>query len=148
MTSPAPPKTPPQKSRKALKVIGWILLFIPIIIILSVPVGAAYQAIATSIEDRLFPPPGNLVEVDGRQMHIFCQGEGPPTVVFESGMGNSGYSFLNIHKQLASRTRVCLYDRPTLGWSETDEQMYMSQEVTHHLHTLLERAGAKPRSIM
>ncbi len=148
MTTSASPHSPPKKSRKPLKVIGWVLLFIPIIIILSIPVGAAYQAIATTIEDRLFPPPGTLVEVDGEQMHLFCQGEGSPTVVFESGMGNSGYSFLNIHKQLAGRTRVCLYDRPSLGWSAVNEQWYMKDQVSQHLHNLLEQAGEKPPYLM
>jgi len=148
MTTSASPKIPPKKSRKLLKVIGWILLFIPILIILSIPVGAAYQAIATTIEDRLFPPPGTLVEIEGKQMHLFCQGEGSPTVVFESGMGNSGYSFLNIHKQLAGRTRVCLYDRPSLGWSTVDETWYMKDQVSQHLHSILEQAGEKPPYLM
>lgn len=144
MATSASPKTPAKKPRKALRVIGWILLFIPIIIILSIPVGAAYQAIATTIEDRLFPPPGQLVEVDGIQLHLLCQGEGSPTVVFESGMGNSGYSFLNIHKEIVSRTRVCLYDRPYMGWSQPGSQMYLYDQVPNHLHALLESAGETP----
>lgn len=138
----------PKKSRRPLNLIGRILLFIPILLIVSIVSGVVYQATATAIEDRLFPPPGKLVEVDGIQLHIYCQGQGSPTVVFESGMGNSGYSFLNIHKQIAPRTRVCLYDRPALGWSQVGNKMYLKAEVTQHLHKLLEKAGEKPPYIM
>lgn len=144
MTISSASQIPPNKPRSTKKIIGRILLAIPILIILSIPIGAAYQAIATSIEDRLFPPPGKLVEVDGIQLHIYCQGEGSPTVVFESGMGNSGYSFLNIHKEIASHTRVCLYDRPYMGWSWPGSQMYLGDQIPSHLHTLLEAAGEKP----
>jgi hypothetical protein len=31
------------------------------------------------------PPPGKLVDIGGRKLHINCTGAGSPTVVLESG---------------------------------------------------------------
>src|SRR5690349_3182398 len=35
-----------------------------------------------------YPPLGQMVDVGGYQLHISCQGEGSPTVVMESGLGD------------------------------------------------------------
>src|SRR5258708_4810474 len=34
------------------------------------------------------PAPGNLYGVDGRKMHIYCTGQGSPTLVLDAGLGN------------------------------------------------------------
>src|SRR5215212_9073374 len=34
-------------------------------------------------------PPGKLVDVGGRNLHLYCTGKGAPTIVLESGGGNS-----------------------------------------------------------
>jgi hypothetical protein len=51
--------------------------------------GSIYQAIATTREQRLYPPPGSLVDAGGYRLHIHCTGEGAPAVIFESGFGMS-----------------------------------------------------------
>ena len=49
----------------------------------------AYQRIATRIDLDAMPPPGELVQLGARRLHVLCQGAGPPTVVLESsGLGN------------------------------------------------------------
>jgi len=32
-------------------------------------------------------PPGKLVDVGGRKLHVYCTGDGSPTVVLKSGAG-------------------------------------------------------------
>ena len=56
---------------------------------LLVASGAVYQSFATGRDRRLFRPPGRLVRVNNRRMHIHATGAGTPTVLFESGMGAS-----------------------------------------------------------
>ena len=36
-------------------------------------------------QPELPPPPGKLIEVGGRPLHLHCTGQGQPTVVFEAG---------------------------------------------------------------
>ncbi len=39
---------------------------------------------------RTFPPPGKLIEVDGARTHLYCSGQGRPTVVLETGLHFEG----------------------------------------------------------
>jgi len=59
-----------------------------IILIIALPAtGFVYETVMAAGDAQRFPAPGQLVSVDGRQMHIRCVGEGSPTVILESGLG-------------------------------------------------------------
>jgi hypothetical protein len=80
--------------------------------------GAVGQLWATRLDAERFPPPGVLVDVGGRRLHLRCEGRGQPTVILEaSGFGNS-HSYDTVLPRLAERTRVCAYDRAGMGWSD------------------------------
>src|SRR5919107_466326 len=64
-------------------------------------IGATYQAVATEIDKRTYPPPGKLVDVNGHLMHINRIGEGGPTVVLESGLGTMPADWANVQPQVA-----------------------------------------------
>jgi hypothetical protein len=69
--------------------------------------------------DRVrFPPLGRLVDVGGHRLHLLCIGSGSPLVLFEgSGFGNSTSAAV-ARMSLARHTRVCSYDRMSVGWSD------------------------------
>src|SRR5688572_11199727 len=73
--------------------------------------GAIYQSISVRREATLFPPPGQLVDIGGRRLHLICLGDGTPTVIFEaSGFGNA-LSSTAARIDISKRVRVCSYDR-------------------------------------
>lgn len=107
-------------------------------------IGAIYQSLATARDRELYPPPGQLVDVGGYRLHIYCIGEGSPTVVLESGSGGKGViAWSLVQEQMAATTRVCSYDRAGLGWSDPDpaDQPRSSLQVAQSLHTLLHNAS-------
>ena len=63
-------------------------------------------------------PPGQIVDVGGHRMHIYCQGRGEPTIVLDSGAGGFSLEWVNIQKAISPQTRVCAYDRAGYGWSD------------------------------
>jgi hypothetical protein len=63
--------------RRWLIRIVFVLLGLPLVLAF---VGASYQAIASGIANLRYPPPGQLVEVGGYKLHLYCLGEGAPTV--------------------------------------------------------------------
>ena len=66
-----------------------------------------------------FPPPGQLVQVNGRQLHLNCTGVGTPTVILEAGLGvGASMSWAPVQDTIARFTRVCSYDRAGLLWSD------------------------------
>lgn len=61
--------------------------------------------------DHGFPAPGRLVNVDGRNQHLSCTGQGSPTVILEAGLGFSGSKLGAVQPKVARFTRGCSYDR-------------------------------------
>jgi pimeloyl-ACP methyl ester carboxylesterase len=104
-------------------------------------VGGAYQTIAAATDRRAYPPPGQLVDVGGHRLHLQCAGTGTPTVVLESGLGETGGYWGWISAPVAQLTTVCVYDRAGRGWSEAAPEAQDGVAVATDLHALLNRAG-------
>lgn len=47
--------------------------------------GATYEAIMAAGDDDRYPARGQCVDVGGSRLHIYCVGEGRPTVVLDTG---------------------------------------------------------------
>lgn len=103
-------------------------------------IGAVYQASASLYDRHVYPPPGELVDMGGYRLHLYCLGVGSPTVILEAGLGDNVLGWELVHEKLAESTRVCAYDRAGLGWSDGQDRVIPSQEVAQILHTLLQKA--------
>lgn len=110
--------------------------------------GAIYQANATASDERKYPPPGQLVDVGGYRLHIYCLGEESPSVVIDAGAGNWSLTWRHLQPQIAQDTRVCIYDRAGLGWSDPGPQPRTSRQIVDELHTLLHSAGIAPPYVL
>src|SRR5256885_13859550 len=45
------------------------------------------QAHAQDITQQKYPPPGKLIDIGGRKLHLFCEGKGSPAVILMAGGG-------------------------------------------------------------
>ena len=104
-------------------------------------VGYIYEPMAEAADAKAYPPPGQMVDVGGYRLHINCTGEGSPTVLIESGWGDSSAAWGWVQPEVAKTTRVCTYDRAGMGWSEASPQPRTAREFAKELHTLLEKAN-------
>ena len=91
-------------------------------------------------ETSLPDPPGELVDVDGHLMHLYCMGEGGPTVLLEAGLGDVSLIYRALQEELATTTRVCAYDRAGLGWSEPGGAPRTGEQMVAELEVLLDEA--------
>jgi pimeloyl-ACP methyl ester carboxylesterase len=107
-----------------------------------------YENISEARDRRFHPMPGRLIDVGGYRMHIDCTGQGTPTVVLDSGLGDSYLSWHKVQPQIASFTRVCSYDRAGLGYSDSSPQPRTSKVMAEELHALLQTAGISPPYIL
>jgi len=87
--------------------------------------------------------PGRQIDVGGRQMHLHCLGRGGPTVVVDQGAGAWSTHWMHLHEALARESRVCLYDRAGLGWSEPAPGPATSERAARDLARLLQAAGER-----
>lgn len=105
--------------------------------------GALYQFTGTWCDRRRFPPPGRLVRVKNRLMHIHATGEATPTVLFESGMGASCLSWTLVQPSVAEFSRAVSYDRAGHGWSDPAHEPRTAEQIAQELRALLNVAGVQ-----
>jgi pimeloyl-ACP methyl ester carboxylesterase len=82
-----------------------------------------------------------LVPVSGRQVEVVRMGEGSPTLVLESGGGESAGQWSRILPELAKQTRVIAYSRAGFGKSTTSTLPGSPQSSVAELHALLQALG-------
>jgi pimeloyl-ACP methyl ester carboxylesterase len=112
------------------------------LVLVVVPLGlAAYGAIAEALFFRRHPPPGRVLAVGGRNMHIDCRGAGAPAVVFESALGGSSVDWYRVLPEVARFSRACAYDRAGAGWSDEAPLPRDPARTAQELHDLLAAAG-------
>jgi pimeloyl-ACP methyl ester carboxylesterase len=89
----------------------------------------AVTAVSAQQRKPLEPPPGRLVDVGGRLLHIHCVGPaaGGPAVILEAGAGDYSNRWTAVQTLLAPRVRSCAYDRAGFGWSD-GTQKSMAQD--------------------
>jgi pimeloyl-ACP methyl ester carboxylesterase len=102
-------------ARRAGRWAAWGLAFVLVLAF----VGAAAQALLERRDARAHPPPGDLVDVGGRDLHLHVTGEhGGPTVVMEAGLGAPSTSWAWVQPAVDDVATVVSYDRAGIGWSE------------------------------
>ena len=120
-----------------------VLLTTGVVLLLLNLIGATYQGVATALERRRFPHPGRMVDAGGHQLHLYCLGQGRPTVVLEAPATTMSAAWAWVQMDVAKTTRVCSYDRAGLGWSEAGDAPFTPQAVAPELNALL-AAAAEP----
>jgi pimeloyl-ACP methyl ester carboxylesterase len=126
---------------KVVNFLGHSLIYVTILTLILAIAGTVFQTAATEADRRNFPPPGNLIDVDGFKMHIHCEGEGSPTVILDALSGGFSSYWVWIQPEVAKQVRVCAYDRAGYGWSEADAQPESPERSARNLHVLLMNAG-------
>lgn len=106
-------------------------------------IGAIYQAIATANDERSYTPPGQMIDIGGRQIHMVVMGKdtGQATVILEAGMASFSSNYYWVQNALAANTRVVAYDRAGLGWSDPSPEPQDAYQSAQDLHAALAKAG-------
>lgn len=109
---------------------------------------AAYQQAADAADRHRFPPPGRLVDIGGRRIHLLAMGEGTPTVVIIPALGSNVLEWVRVLRGALSETTVCAYDRAGLGWSDPSDRPVSIDAMADDLHAMLKAAGIAPPCVI
>ena len=136
--------------------------------LILVPVACAVLLVSATLAAQqidIGPPPGRLIDVGGRKLHLNCSGPsertGPtaspqtgrsertgPTVILEAGASSFAIDWSLVQPEVARSHRVCSYDRAGSGWSDPRTDVETSARIVADLHALLGAAGEKPPYVM
>ena len=111
--------------------------------------GAGYESVSEAADARTYSPPGQMVDVGGFRLHLHCAGTGSPTVVVEAGWGDWSASWSSwVQPGVAKTTRICIYDRAGMGYSEAGPLPRSAENFVPELHTLLHQGGVPGPYVM
>jgi pimeloyl-ACP methyl ester carboxylesterase len=88
------------------------------------------------------------VDVGGYRLKINCTGNGSPTVILESGIGDVLPEWKQVQIQITTFTRSCSYDRAGYGESDSGPMPRTSSQIAGELQVLLQNAGERPPYIL
>ena len=111
------------------------------VLIALATIGALYQIVGMVLDRQQHPPIGRLIDIGGHRLHLYCMGQGSPTVVLEAAAPGWSLYWSMVQPEVARITRVCAYDRAGLGWSDRGPLPRTGRRLAQELDRLLERAG-------
>ncbi len=99
-----------------------------------------YQVLGTAADRRRYPPPGRMIDLGGRGLHLIDQGVSGPAVIFESGIAATCLNWTRVRTDVECFAFACTYDRAWLGWSEPAPGARTTSAIVDDLHALLDAA--------
>ena len=82
-----------------------------------------------------------LVGVEGARVHVRCVGHGDTTVLLIAGFGGDTTNWVNVEPAIATRARVCSYDRPGTGTSDPATMTTTFTTEATDFHNVLKTIG-------
>ncbi len=134
-------KLQPTRYGKWRRVTEWVLLSLVILLCVTAAGSTIFNAVALRYYRAIYPAPGKIYRVNGHDMHLYCTGEGSPTLILDAGMGNDSLAWAKVQPELSKTTRVCSYDRAGMGWSTPGPDPRDADTIAGELHALLQQAG-------
>ena len=129
------------RARRELHSRTRILLLYPVLAVLVLfSLGGGYERFSESVDAPASAMRGRLVDVGEHRLNLDCTGSRGPTVVLEPGGGAMSSDLGWITPAVARDTRVCVYDRPGRGGSDSAASPQDGAQIATDLHTLLHRA--------
>ena len=122
----------------------WSLGFLSFILLF---LGATFifHRISLLKEQASLTPVGQTVLVNGHQMNVYVEGDGPETIVFLSGAGIASpiLDFKNVSDSLSKKYKVVIVERAGYGYSDDSNQSRDVMEVLSETRQALSQANVK-----
>jgi pimeloyl-ACP methyl ester carboxylesterase len=93
-------------------------------------------------------PPGRMVDIGGRRLHLHCTGTGTPTVIVENGGGSFTVDWALVQPAVSQFTRICTYDRAGYAWSDPGPLRDLPEQIMADLELLLRLGDVKPPYVL
>ena len=102
-----------------------------------------YHRISLQRENEFLTPMGQTVLVNGHQMNVYVEGDGPETIVVLSGAGIASpiLDFKNVSDSLSKKYKVVIVERAGYGHSDDSNQSRDVMEVLSETRQALSQAN-------
>ncbi|WP_225228750.1 alpha/beta fold hydrolase [Bacillus sp. PS06] len=122
----------------------WIVLRNFLLSILSVfVIWIIFSNAMTAFEQKRHTPIGNLVEVDGKNMHIYTKGDGDNTILLLSGLGTAAptLDFEPLINELSKSNKVVVVEPFGYGWSDITNKERTVENIIDEIRMALKESN-------
>ena len=119
------------------KILAIAAITVASLVVVLLIAGTAYNALSLRKLRSAAHPPGEIYQVDGYDVHLVCSGEGSPTVMLDTGLGDDFTTWLKVQPALSTVTRVCSFDRSGFGASAMTPRPHDADTLAAQLHDLV-----------
>ena len=122
----------------------WFLAFLSFIL-LFLAATFIFHRISLEKEQASLTPMGQQVLVDGHQINVYVEGNGPETIVVLSGAGIASpiLDFKEVSESLSKRYKVVIVERAGYGYSDDSNHSRDVMEVLSETRQALSQANVK-----
>lgn len=122
----------------------WFLGFLSFIL-LFLAATFIFHRISLEKEQASLTPMGQQVLIDGHQMNVYVEGDGPETIVVLSGAGIASpiLDFKEVSESLSKRYKVVIVERAGYGYSDDSNHSRDVMEVLSETRQALSQANVK-----
>ena len=120
----------------------WIVIRnILLAIVSALVIWVIFSKIMTAYEQNKYSAIGQLVEVDGNNMHVYTKGDGDHTIVLLGGLGTAApaLDFEPLINEMAKNNRVVVVEPFGYGWSEITNKERTVENIVEEIRTALEK---------
>lgn len=105
---------------RILKIIGIGLIILLVLVGIFLIASMINHRNQLKKEAKMYPPPGNMVNVNNKTLHVFKEGEGDVTLVFMSGHGTSSpmLDFKPLWTRMVEDYKIVVVEKSGYGWSD------------------------------
>ena len=120
----------------------WFLGFLSFILLFLLAT-FIFHRISLEKEKASLTPMGQQVLVNGHQMNVYVEGDGPETIVFLSGAGIASpiLDFKDVSDSLSKKYKVVIVERAGYGYSDDSNQSRDVMEVLSETRQALSQAN-------
>ncbi|WP_409271766.1 alpha/beta hydrolase [Neobacillus sp. SCS-31] len=93
-------------------------------------------------------PPGQIIKTKNSDFHAIVTGEGPITVILESGYTSVSIDWCYVQPEISKVARVISFDRGNYGWSRSRRKAMTSLDSVEEIREVLDRLKIKPPYIL
>ena len=122
----------------------WFLGFLSLILLFLAAI-FIFHRISLEKEQASLTPMGQQVLVNGHQMNVYVEGDGPETIVVLSGAGIASpiLDFKEVSESLSKRYKVVIVERAGYGYSDDSNHSRDVMEVLSETRQALSQANVK-----
>ncbi|MBE6841077.1 MAG: alpha/beta hydrolase [Ruminococcus sp.] len=130
-----------RKSKMVLKIVIIVLIELCVLLLIAF----INHRIKTESEKSLLEPIGQLVEVEGKNMCVYTEGEGEKTLVFLSGGGTPSpiLDFKSLYSQLTEEYKIAVVEKFGYGFSDDNDRSRDIDTMLDDTRKALSKAGVQ-----